>query len=260
MLSGQGLKQFVGISLMLNKLLINGRAFSILLLALIMSLYGAWMVNAKFGYGYSWLYGFYDTEQHIALYAPQNRYRIGFETTSEDVHKGVFQEIVDSVHANGEGLADISYFYAGKKTPLLHQAEIIHLQDVANLINAIHGLTAMCLLLFFVCLLGEYRYRSKGSQRVSASLKGLLSVCLLLVALTALAFWIWGAKAIFYQMHILIFPKDHQWFFYYQDSLMSTLMKAPDLFAGIALQIAFVGLVLYAVLLFILKWAFKKAM
>lgn len=241
-----------------NKLLINGRAFSILLLALILSLYGGWMVNAKLGYGYSWLYGFYDTEQHIALYAPQNRYRTGFESTSVAVHKSVFQEIVESVHADGEGLAEISYTYAGKKTPLLHQAEIIHLQDVANLINAIQVIAAMCLLLFFICLASEYRYRSKGSPYGSASLKGLLSVCLLLVALIVMAFWVWGAKAIFYQMHILIFPEDHQWFFYYQDSLMSTLMKAPDLFAGIALQIVFVGLVFYAAMLLILKRVLRK--
>ena len=38
----------------------------------------------------------------------------------------------------------------------------------------------------------------------------------------------------FYQFHIWLFPADHEWFFYWQDSLMSTLMKAPVLFGGIA--------------------------
>ena len=241
-----------------NKIIINGRAFSILLLAFILSLYGGWMVNAKLGYGYSWLYGFYDTKQHIALYAPQNRYRTGFELTSNTVHKAVFQEIVESVHTNGEGLADISYYYAGKEFPLLHDAEIVHLQDVANLINAIHFIAAMCFVLFLIFLVSEYRYRSKGSPNGSASIKGLLSVCLMILVLIVLAFLIFGAKAIFYQMHILIFPEDHQWFFYYQDSLMSTLMKAPDLFAGISLQIVFVGLVAYATMLLVLKRVFKK--
>jgi hypothetical protein len=60
-------------------------------------------------------------------------------------------------------------------------------------------------------------------------------------------------------MHILVFPDDHQWFFYYQDSLMSTLMKAPDLFAGIAIQIVLVGLVLYGVMLFSMKKLLKQS-
>jgi len=50
-------------------------------------------------------------------------------------------------------------------------------------------------------------------------------------------------------LHVLIFPADHQWFFYYQDSLMSTLMKAPDLFAGIAVQIVLLALALYVFIL-----------
>ncbi|MFN2223885.1 MAG: DUF1461 domain-containing protein, partial [Candidatus Promineifilaceae bacterium] len=33
-----------------------------------------------------------------------------------------------------------------------------------------------------------------------------------------------------------ICPPGHQWFFYYQDSLMTTMMKAPVLFAGIAAE------------------------
>jgi uncharacterized membrane protein len=225
------------------------------MLALILSLYGGWMVNAKLGYGYAWLYGFYETEQHIARYAPQNKFRQGFETTSVDEHKKVFQQIVDSVHANGEGLADISYEYSGQTLSLLHEAERIHLQDVANLINALHKLALGCLLVFIACFVGEYRHqcKRKGQTQEQASALGLLSIFLLLLILMTATFFIWGAKAIFYQMHILVFPDDHQWFFYYQDSLMSTLMKAPDLFAGIAIQIVLVGLVFYGVMLLVMK-------
>jgi hypothetical protein len=94
---------------------------------------------------------------------------------------------------------------------------------------------------------------------VQASAVGLFSIFALLLILMTAAFMIWGAKAIFYQMHILVFPDDHQWFFYYQDSLMSTLMKAPDLFAGIAIQIVLVGLVLYGVMLFSMKKLLKQS-
>jgi uncharacterized membrane protein len=240
---------------MLKKFVINSRVFCLLMLALILSLYGGWMVNAKLGYGYAWLYGFYETEQHIARYAPQNKFRQGFETTSVDEHKKVFQQIVDSVHANGEGLADISYEYSGQTLSLLHEAERIHLQDVANLINALHKLALGCLLVFIACFVGEYRHqcKRKGQTQEQASALGLLSIFLLLLILMTATFFIWGAKAIFYQMHILVFPDDHQWFFYYQDSLMSTLMKAPDLFAGIAIQIVLVGLVFYGVMLLVMK-------
>jgi hypothetical protein len=246
---------------MLKKIAINSRVFSLLILALILSLYGGWVVNAKLGYGYAWLYGFYETEQHIARYAPQNKFRQGFETTSVAKHKKVFQQIVDSVHANGEGLAGISYQYSGQTLLLLHEAERIHLQDVANLINTIHRLAFCCLLVFIACFLGEYRHqcksnsknKSKRQTQEQASALGLLSIFALLLILITAAFFIWGAKAIFYQMHILVFPDNHQWFFYYQDSLMSTLMKAPDLFAGIAIQIVLVGLILYGVMLLAIK-------
>ncbi len=54
--------------------------------------------------------------------------------------------------------------------------------------------------------------------------------------LLAMVVWllISGPEAVFYQFHIWLFPADHEWFFYWQDSLMSTLMKAPVLFGGIA--------------------------
>ncbi|MGK0247735.1 MAG: hypothetical protein ACI910_000462 [Oleispira sp.] len=240
---------------MLRKLAINSRVFSLLILALVLSFYGGWMVNAKLGYGYAWLYGFYETEQHIARYAPQNKFRQGFETTSVDEHKNIFQQIVDSVHDNGTGLADISYEHSGQILSLLHEAERIHLQDVANLINTIHKLAFCCLLVFIACFLGEYRHqcKSKGQTEEQASALGLLNIFALLLILMTAAFFIWGAKGIFYQMHILVFPDNHQWFFYYQDSLMSTLMKAPDLFAGIAIQIVLVGLIFYGVMLLAMK-------
>ncbi|MCB1808001.1 MAG: DUF1461 domain-containing protein, partial [Candidatus Competibacteraceae bacterium] len=45
-----------------------------------------------------------------------------------------------------------------------------------------------------------------------------------------------GPVRVFYQLHIWIFPPGHPWFFYYQDSLMTTLLKAPDIFAPITLS------------------------
>jgi uncharacterized membrane protein len=241
---------------MLKKVVVNGRVFIILLLLLILSLYTSWMVNAQLGYGYSWLYEVYDTEQHIARYGPQNRFRQGFEATSVEDHKRVFQQIVDSIHSNGEGLEQIHYSYRGQSIPLLHQAELVHLQDVADLINLIHYLALGCLVLLISNIIWELRHRRESKQRASGL--GLLGVFSVLLFLLLMAFVIWGAKAIFYQLHILIFPADHQWFFYYQDSLMSTLMKAPDLFAGIALQISLLGALCYGLTLWGLSRGLKR--
>jgi hypothetical protein len=240
---------------MINKILINGRSFFLLLLALILSLYAAWMVNVQVGYGYSWLYDFYDTEQHITRYAPQNKFREGFETTSVMTHKKVFQQIVDSVHSDGKGLGVIKYEFQGQAVPLLHKAEIIHLQDVANLINYIHYLAWACVGVFLLGVFFEYRHRRKSLLR--ASFVGQLATFVTLSLIVLAVFLVWGAKAIFYQMHVMIFPADHQWFFYYQDSLMSTLMKAPDLFAGIALQIVILGLMFYALALVLMRKLLK---
>jgi hypothetical protein len=49
-------------------------------------------------------------------------------------------------------------------------------------------------------------------------------------------------------MHVWVFPADHQWFFYYQDSLMSTLMKAPYLFGYIAVALVALATVFLALI------------
>jgi hypothetical protein len=56
-----------------------------------------------------------------------------------------------------------------------------------------------------------------------------------------------GPVKAFYWLHTLVFPPGHEWFFYYEDSLMSTMMKAPDLFGYIALLWASLSLLLLIV-------------
>jgi uncharacterized membrane protein len=230
-------------------MLANVRVFLLIVLALLLSIYVSWMANAELGYGYSWLYDVYQTDKHIEQYAPENRYRHDFEMTDSDEHKVIFQQIVESVHNNGKGLKSISYTANGKTYSFLHRAEIIHLQDVALLINHIHIMAAMCLVLFmFLYVMPHF-----VSEGIIASTKGVISVFLIMVVVIGLIFSIIGAKAIFYQFHIWIFPDNHQWFFYYQDSLMSTLMKAPDLFGGIAIQILVLGLIIFMIMLGLFK-------
>ena len=57
-----------------------------------------------------------------------------------------------------------------------------------------------------------------------------------------------GPEKIFNQLHIWAFPEDNQWFFYYEESLMSTMMKAPHLFAYISAIWVFLSIILTVVL------------
>lgn len=50
-----------------------------------------------------------------------------------------------------------------------------------------------------------------------------------------------GAKQVFYALHVWLFPSENQWFFYWELSLMSAMMKAPYLFGGIAVVLATTG-------------------
>lgn len=229
---------------LINAVFANVRALLILFLTLLLCFYIAWMANAQLGYGYSWLYELYNIEEHIDQYGPQNRFRNSFALTSPDEHKALFQQIVHSVHDNGNGLEKIVYTAGGHTRSLLHKAEIVHLQDVANLINHLHVIAVVS---GFALVLLWISYR-KSSTSNQASKKGIIGVLVGVLFGIGLLFVIVGSKNIFYQMHVWIFPEDHQWFFYYQDSLMSTLMKAPDLFAGIAIQIVILGLMIFMTL------------
>src|SRR5690625_5358126 len=69
--------------------------------------------------------------------------------------------------------------------------------------------------------------------RLPPARKLLIGFTIAIAALAALILLI-GPVRVFYALHDYIFPDDNPWFFYYQDSLMTTLMKAPDLFGLIA--------------------------
>jgi uncharacterized membrane protein len=102
-----------------------------------------------------------------------------------------------------------------------------HLRDVAHLIDSGRWALAVAFLVWLPLAAGVARRPPPDWRRPA------------LVAVTPLlAMVVWllvsGPEAVFYQFHIWLFPADHEWFFYWQDSLMSTLMKAPVLFGGIA--------------------------
>lgn len=219
----------------------GGLSISSIILAFSLS----WLVLAQMDFLYPVFHDHTGIEQGIEKFAPKNRYKQGFEHTSAEQRYRLFAEINKAIHSHGNGLAQITYTVevGGAEHALLRKPEVQHLQDVANLLDFLKWLIAINIIVWA----GFTAYgivRSKSSLSWRYQLVGLGGFCSLAVLILLIA----GPENVFNQLHIWVFPKEHQWFFYYQESLMSTMMMAPDLFAWIALSLAALALLIYSLL------------
>lgn len=226
---------------------LQGLWFSALLGLLLSCLAASWLLQAQAHYGYGLWYEVYDIRAHIDRFGPQNRYIAGLEALDKAEHVRLFNDISRAVHRQGEGLADIRFDWRGRSQPLLHNAEVVHLQDVANLIDVLR--TASWVIAWLTLALFWWLVRQGSQPRWRSQLLWLAGM----VVITLVLVFAIGPKAVFYQLHVWIFPEGNQWFFYYQDSLMSTLMKAPYLFGGIGAAIAAGGVLLFGLALWLLR-------
>lgn len=204
-----------------------------------------------FDYGYSFFYKQLDIASHIQTFAPQNRQgKTGFENTDATVHHQLFHDICVAINNHGEGLRELSYLptETGQPQTLLTDAEAVHLEDVARLIDLMMPVGWGALILLII-LIVTARFAGIPLPSLGYSLVILL---LLGLACTAALLAI-GPHEIFKAFHELVFPEGNQWFFYYQDSLMTTLMKAPDIFFGIAIIWAILSALIYVGLSALLK-------
>jgi uncharacterized membrane protein len=211
----------------------------------IWAIFISWIIMASVHFAYPILHDVLDISQHTEKYGPQNRYRKHFQLTDKNERERLFSEINRSIHNNGEGLEDIQYHNARTGQPintLLHRAEIIHLQDVAKLINVFTWVSLISLGIW-LSLLTLY---TKGHQIIPTPKQQLLS-SLGLIGLSTLLILLIGPVKVFYAFHEWFFPANHQWFFYYQDSLMTILMKAPFLFGYIAILMLLIALAVFIV-------------
>lgn len=212
----------------------------------------SWHLLAQVNFAYPLGYQLLEIDQHIQRYAPENRYKSDFEQTTPVEHQQIFEQITRAVQSPGQGLADISYRLPdGSHARLMREPEVIHLQDVANLIDVVYeaGLIGA----FFWLLLFVYVFQKKlALPALKKILMGFMSV---LIILTLIVLMI-GPTDVFYWLHEQIFPDEHEWFFFYQDSLMTTLMKAPDLFGFISVLLIGVFIVLWALTL----WGMVKSL
>jgi len=224
--------------------------------SLITSLFVAWLVLAPLNFLYPIWHDVGGIGAGIDKYGPKNRFKPGFGDTTRAQRTAIFAEINRAVHFSGEGLTEIIYqtpSSEGEQT-LLHDAEVVHLQDVANLIDLMKWVVAFGVLVFVG--LSVYLLK-RANLRLSWKSQG-FSV-LTLLSVIGLVLVVFGSKNVFNQLHIWVFPDDHQWFFYYQESLMSTLMLAPTLFGWIAASLALLGLGFWLVLVQItLVWQRRR--
>lgn len=212
--------------------------FAYAVISVMLAVLSSWALYSKANYGYPFWYQQLQIGEHIQQYGPQNRFKSGLELLPAEQHWKAFEQIRVAVHQHGEGLTGIVYQPPGwSPRPLLHAAEVQHLQDVANLIDRGRTLFWVLLILWIPVAMAACRLGMPPMQhRLTAAV----------IATGAVLAWlvIAGPTEVFYQFHLWLFPADHQWFFYWQDSLMSTLMKAPVLFGGIAAVIALGALLL----------------
>ncbi|MBA6265749.1 DUF1461 domain-containing protein [Colwellia sp. Bg11-12] len=215
------------------------------LFLLIFSLGLSWQVNKSVNFFYGFWYQQLNIEQTIKTYTPQNtKGKQDFASTSTQQHIQSFNEIVDEINSNGKHLATLNYLNKDNdyKT-LLTIAEVVHLQDVSHLVSQLRLVSVIniCLLLITIGVIYYVKSPEPGKKQKYTA------VIIPTVVIFAI-FGLFGFTDIFYYLHTVVFPDDHQWFFYYQESLMSSLMKAPDLFAAIALSLGVIAGIIYWVI------------
>lgn len=214
---------------------------------LIFSLGVSWQISKLSNFYYNTWYQVLSIEEVIEKQIPINTQgKTDFPITNTALHQQMFADIVAAIHNQGFGLSTISYRnLKGNIRPLLTQSEVIHLQDVANLLTKITNIWLINMLVL-LCFLDFYCHgyfsklltaKVKIQRLIMPTGKGKLLSILCFFVFLVIIFSLWGFTDIFYYLHTLVFPVEHQWFFYYRDSLMSTLMKAPDIFAVIAAQL-----------------------
>ncbi|MEM7207043.1 MAG: DUF1461 domain-containing protein [Pseudomonadota bacterium] len=217
--------------------------------------YAAWIVLAKNDFLYPSGYKLLHIDKTINEFAPKNRYRHSFEMTDTHEHFRIFSEIVFGVTSDAESLAAIEYAAPdGQKLGVfLTDAEVTHLRDVADLISKVNvlGISSLAALVLLVFV---QRHQKVAMPPLVKSHLIAFAILILLTCVIVLS----GAERVFYSAHEWIFPKDHQWFFYYEESLMTTLMKAPDLFGFIAAALLILSITFYLVSLYSLKRLFAQ--
>ena len=223
--------------------------FAFLIMTFLVSLGASWVLLARANFAYPLLHDYAGIKENIEYYSHRSRIKPDFNQTTREERIQLFKGILESIQHQGQGLEALAYHIKnGQEIILLTAAEVVHLQDVANLYDRIKKLV----LIAFVILLGLLVMQFKW-YRALPQTSMLIRYALVLPVIIGIVLVV-GAEKVFYKLHELVFPAGHQWFFYYEESLMSMMMKAPDLFAYIAVMLVVLALVFTVGLL----WLYRK--
>ncbi|WP_371377811.1 DUF1461 domain-containing protein [Thalassotalea aquiviva] len=204
--------------------------------------------NKMVDFGYPVWYELLQVDRHIDKYAPQNQHqKQDFHQTDKAQHLDLFAQLNNAVHEQPEILAQIQYQTPSNQNRLLTISEVIHLKDVNILIRNLTSLWWFALIV--VVVLTPIYWR--GSLSFPPT-KWQLAFFSTLSAVTLLSYFTFGFDKLYAFLHESVFPENHQWFFYYQESLMTTFLKAPDLFAAFGAQISLIAMALFLLVYMIL--------
>ena len=211
---------------------------------LLVAFAASWLVLSQLNFSYGVWHDYAGIAGAIERYAPTNDYKKDFALTTKAQRERLFGEINSAIHNHGKGLAEITFKVDGQpEQTLLREPEITHLQDVANLID--FGKSAS---IFIACVwLFMWFYFAYSKKRVPKLWQQAVAIGVVLGVIGTVTILV-GPVNVFYWLHTVIFPDDHQWFFYYQESLMSTMMYAPILFGWIALEWVALALLMFIAL------------
>ena len=231
--------------------------FGLTLALLVSCLYVSWQVLSQANFLYDQIYEHNNLEAHVNEFAPQNRNgKESFALTTNAERVRVFREIAREINAGGGGLGAITYTPegAGVATTFLVEAERDHLQDVANLVSSLKpvGAVIASLLIAFYGFCWYYKVsRYQYFWRPSGVFVSLVQIAVVAVICAAITFLL-GAQQTFYLLHEWAFSDKAQWFFHFQDSLMTTLM--PEVvFANIAVLLGVATVVTWLITNVILR-------
>ena len=220
----------------------------------------SWFVWSQNNFLFNQLYEYNQLEEHIEKYAPQNRNRDNFETTTKEDRVRVFGEIVDAINNNGFGLQDIVYMTDSGEIidKFLTNDEIDHLNDVSGLIKNINEaniyLIAILAAIILFCWIYKVR-KAKYFWKPVSVFAAFFNMIVLLAAGCSMVFAI-GPQNVFYFLHEWFFADKAQWHFYFQDSLMTTLLPEP-IFGSIAVLLVTTAFLFWIILANLIMKALK---
>ena len=231
--------------------------FGLTLALLVSCLYVSWQVLSQANFLYDQIYEHNNLEAHVNEFAPLNRNdKESFALTSKTERVRVFNDIAREINTGGGGLGSITYLPEGADaaTPFLVEAERDHLQDVANLVSNLKPIGAVIasLLIAFYGFCWYYKVsRYQYFWRPSGIFISLFQISAVAVLCVAITFAL-GPQQTFYLLHEWAFSDKAQWYFYFEDSLMTTLM--PEIvFANIAALLGILTVLTWLVANFVLR-------